>query len=311
MAPIAFLLRLMGFGRPHELVEPPVEVAVPPPPVPEPAPVTSVACPNCAAVLDPPPDHSRLCPRCRRPIVVRHVEGRTVYLTEAAVDVFEAERQRELDEKRWAHERRSWLQLAQLTGVPAERRRHVAAAPLTAASVQSARRLYMTAAERAVRAARRNRRWDEVAQIRRRQAAALYAEAGATPPPADEVVALHREGVTATLRKIAEVSREAELVAASCCRACRADDERVFRVADELRTPRLPHAGCPRGLCTCDWWPVVDSSPTKRRRRRAAQARPSVAHDAAVASPDAGGGTPDTVPVASLADQDTTEGSAP
>jgi uncharacterized Zn finger protein (UPF0148 family) len=310
VAPIAFLLRLMGFGRPHELVEPPVEVAVPPRPVPEPAPVTSVACPNCAAVLDPPPDHSRLCPRCRRPIVVRHVEGRTVYLTEAAVEIFEAERQRELDEKRWAHERRSWLQLAQVTGVPADRRRHVAATPLTATSVQSARRLYLAAAERAVRAARRNRRWDEVAQIRRRQAAALYAEAGATPPPPDEIVALHREGVAATLRKIAEVSREAELVAARCCPACRADNGRVCRIADELRKPRLPHTDCPRGLCTCDWWPVVASSPTKRRRRRATQAHAAVAQDAAAAGPDGGGAAADTVPVASLADEDTSETSA-
>ncbi len=311
MAPIAFLLRLMGFGRPRELVEPPVEVAAAPPPILEPAPVTSVACPSCAVVLDPPPDHSRLCPRCRRPIVVRHVEGRTVYLTEAAVEIFEAERQRELDEQRWARERRRWLQLAQLTGVPADRRRHVAAAPLSAASVQSARRLYLAAAERAVRAARRNRRWDEVAQIRRRQAAALYSEIGATPPPADEIVALYREGVGATLRKIAEVSRSAELVAAGCCSACRADNERVFRIADELRTPRLPHAGCPRGLCTCDWWPVVDSSPTKRRRRRAAQVRPAVAQDPPVTDPDDGAAAPDTVAVSGPADEETAEASAP
>ncbi len=311
MAPIVFLLRLLGFGRPREQVEPPVELAAAPPPVPDPAPAATATCPNCAVVLDPPPDHSRLCPRCRRPIVVRHVEGRTAYLTEAAVAIFEAERQREHDEKRWAHERRSWLQLAQLTGVPADRRRHVAAAPLSAASVQSARRLYLAAAERAVRAARHNRRWDEVAQIRRRQAAALYAEAGATPPPADEIVALHREGVAATLRKIAEVSRRAELVAARCCLTCRADNERVFRIADELRTPRLPHAGCPRGLCTCDWWPVVDSAPTRRRRRRAVQAQPPGAQIAACAGSDAAGAAPRTVPATSLADADAARASAP
>jgi hypothetical protein len=311
VAPIAFLLRLMGFGRPRELVAPPVEVAAAPPPILEPSPVTSVACPSCAVVLDPPPGHSRLCPRCRRPIVVRHVEGRTVYLTEAAVEIFETERQRELDEKRWAHERRRWLQLAQLTGVPADRRRHVAAAPLSAASVQSARKLYLAAAERAVRAARRDRRWDEVAQIRRRQAAALYSEVGATPPPADEIVALYREGVSATLRKIAEVSRDAELVGAPCCRACRADNERVFRIADELRTPRLPHAGCPHGLCACDWWPVVASSPAKRRRRRVARTGPAAVQDPPVAGPDEGAAAPDAVAVSGPADEDATQASAP
>lgn len=311
MAPITFLLRLLGLGRSPRQAAPLVEVAAAPPPVPEPAPVASVACPSCAVVLDPPPDHSRLCPRCRRPIVVRHVEGRTVYLTEAAVEVFEAERQRELDETRWAHERRSWLQLAQVTGVAADRRRHVAAAPLTAASVRSARRLYLAAVERAVRAARRNKRWDEVAQIRRRQAAALYAEAGSTPPPPDEIVALHREGVAATLRKIAQVSREAELVAARCCPACRADNGRVCRISDELRTPRLPHAGCPHGLCTCDWWPVVASPPTKRRRRRAAKAPAAVAHDAAAEGPEAGGAAADSLPVARQVDEDTTEASEP
>jgi hypothetical protein len=279
VVPIAFLRRLLGLDRSDERVEMPVEVAPSPPLPPEPASVALVACPNCGVALDPPPEHTRRCPRCRRQIVVRHAEGRAIYLTEAAVEVFEAERQREIDEQTWTRERHRWLQLARLSGAPAEGRRRVAGAPLTAASVMAARTLYLVAAERAVRAARRGKRWDEVAQIRRRQAAALFMEAGGHPPPADEIVALHREGVAATLRKIAEVSREAELVGASCCRACRADNGRILRIADELRTPRLPHAGCPRGLCTCDWWPVVRSVPTKRRRRRVAPSSPAAAGD--------------------------------
>jgi len=262
-----------------------VEVAPPPPQPPTPEPVTPVACPNCGVALDSPPKHTRRCPRCRRQIVVRHSEGRAIYLTEAAVEVFESERQREIDEQTWTRQRRRWLQLAGLVGAPADRRRRVAAAPLTSAAVKSARTLYMIAAERAVRTARRDKRWDEVARVRRRQAAALFEEAEGKPPPADEIVALYREGLAATLRALAKVTREAELVGASCCSACRADSERIFRIADELRTPRLPHADCPRGLCACDWWPAVHSVVTKRRRSRALTSSPAAA--AASANADA------------------------
>jgi uncharacterized Zn finger protein (UPF0148 family) len=272
---IAFFRWLLGLDRSSKSVEVAVEVAQPPPQPPVTVQVTRVACPNCGVVLDPPPDHTRLCPRCRRRIVVRHTEGRAIYLTEAAVEVFEAERQHEIEEQTWTRERHRWLQLARLTGAPADRRLRVATAPLTAAAVQSSRTLYLVAAERAVRAARRDKHWDDVARIRRRQAAALFEEAGGSPPPADEITALYREGVAATLRALAAVSREAELVGASCCPACRADNERIFRIADELRTARLPHAGCPRGLCTCDWWPAMRNPATKRRRRRASAASPA------------------------------------
>lgn len=280
MVPITFLRRLLGLDRSAERIEIPVVVAPPPPP-PKPTPVAAAACPSCGIALDPPPEHSRLCPRCRRQIVVRHVEGRAIYLTEAAVEIFESERRREIDEQTWKRQRRDWLHLARLAGAPVERRGRVADAPLTATSVRTARTLYLVSAERAVRAARRDKRWAEVAQIRRRQAAALFAEAGAKPPPTDEIIALHREGLQATLRTIARVSRDAELVGASCCHACRADSERIFRVAEELRAPRLPHPDCPRGLCACDWWPAVRKAPAKRVRRPAAPATPAAASDAA------------------------------
>ena len=225
--------------------------------------------------------------------MVRHSEGRAIFLTQAAVEVFESERQRKIDEQTWTRERRYWLHLGRLTGAPADRRRRLAGAPLTAASVKAARALYLLAAERAVRAARRDKRWDEVAQVRRRQAAALFLEAGGNPPPADDIVALHQEGAAATLRKIAEVSGEAELVGASCCPACRADNGRIFRISDELRTPRLPHAGCPRGLCACDWWPVVRSAATKRRRHRATPVLPApAAAGDGTARPPADGASP-------------------
>ena len=254
-------------------------------PAPAPAPVT-VACPNCGVVLDPPPKSTRLCPRCRRRIVVRHSEGRAIYLTEAAVEVYEAELHRGAMEQTWTRQRRDWLQLGRMVGAPADRRQRIADAPLTEAAVQAARTLYMGTVERAVRVARRDRRWEDVARLRRRQAAALFEEAGGTVPPADEIVALHREGMVATLRELSSVARAAELVGAGCCAACRVDNEQIFKIADELRTPRLPHAGCPRGLCGCDWWPAVRLPVAKRRRRRAPGATTAIGVDAASAPAD-------------------------
>jgi hypothetical protein len=217
-------------------------------------------------ILDPPPGSTRLCPRCRRRILVRHSEGRAIYLTEAAVEVFEAERRRVVDEQTWTRQRRNWLQLARLVGAPADRRQKLAAAPLTAAVVASAQALYLTTAERAARTARRDKAWEDVARIRHRQAAALFEDAGSPLPPPEDVLALYREGVTATLRGLANLARDAELVGASCCGACRADNERIFKIADELKVARLPHRDCPRGLCACDWWPAVRKPPARKRR---------------------------------------------
>ena len=270
MVLIAFFRRLLGMPRPAESVETRATPAPLPLEASAPEAVTQVACPNCGSILDPPPDHTRLCPSCRHRIVVRHSGGRVIYLTEAAVEIFERERQLEIERQAWTRERRRWLHLARLAGAPADLRRTVAVAPLSIAAVRSSRALYVDAAERAVRAARREKRWEEVARIRRRQAAALFEEAGGSLPPSDEILALYREGVAATLRALATVSREAELVGASCCRPCRTDNERIFRIAEELRTPRLPHAACPRGLCACDWWPALRDRATKKRRRRAA-----------------------------------------
>jgi hypothetical protein len=74
--------------------------------------------------------------------------------------------------------------------------------------------------------------------------------------------------MTAVLRSLAPAVKQAELVSAGCCSACREDDGAVFRIAEEVRRGRLPHPGCPKGLCGCDWWPAAVEP--RRRRRRAA-----------------------------------------
>jgi hypothetical protein len=236
-----------------------------------------VACPYCAILLDPPPARSRRCPRCRQPIVVRRVGGRPVYLAETLLAVFEKERRRSVDEQIWASDRKRWLRLAGSVRVPVARRSRLAAAPISASVAEAARALYLSGAEHAVRSARREKRWAEVARIRREQATALYHASGSSIPPPDDVLALYREGMLADLRSLAVLSRDAEVGSAGCCVACREDDGKAFRIAAELRAARLPHPGCPKGICGCDWLPTFSRPPRPRRRQSAATVARSAA----------------------------------
>jgi hypothetical protein len=220
--------------------------------------------------LQPPPTASRRCPRCRQRIIVKRVDGRPVYLTEAAVEVFESERQRITTSGRMARERERWLKLAASAGAPPERIARLAASALSDKVVEGARTLYVSTVDRAFRAAKRDHQWETASRIRRDQATALYRLEGSPDPPPWDLVALYREGVTAELRGIAEISRDAELVSATCCDICRADDRKIFRIANQLKVPRLPHLGCPKGLCRCGWDLAARDRSTMRRylRRR-------------------------------------------
>jgi hypothetical protein len=232
------------------------------------APVPTAFCPYCALILEPPPASSRRCPRCRQRIIVKRVEGRAVYLTEAAVMVFEAERQRIASSSRLTRDRERWLKLAAAAGAPAERTSRLAAAALSEKVVDAARTLYVSTVERAFRAAKRSHDWATASRIRREEAFALYRLGGSPLPPPTALVAMLREGVAAELRGIAGISRDAELVSATCCDICQADDGRIFRIAHQLRVPRLPHEGCPKGLCRCGWDLAARDRTTMRRYMR-------------------------------------------
>ena len=242
------------------------------------APVAPVPyCPYCALRLDPPPELSRRCPRCRERIIVKRVDGRAVYLTEASVAVFEAERRRMANAGRWTRERDRWLKVAAGVDAPAARIARLSAAPLSAEVVAASEALYMTTVERSFRAAKRERRWEDASRILREHALVLYRFAGSPVPPPETIVRLHRDGAACQLRGIEELTRQAELVSAKCCDVCRADDGRTFTIRTELRTPRLPHDGCPRGLCRCDWYlPVRDQTMVRRHLRRRARAGEAV-----------------------------------
>jgi hypothetical protein len=237
--------------------------------------VATAACPYCGLLLQPPPVSSRRCERCQQRIVVKHVEGRTVYLTEAALVVFEAQRRRQASSGRFIRERARWLKLAEAAAAPPERIARLAAALPSEDGVAAARTLYMSTVDRAFRAAKRNHEWETASRIRRKQAADLYRIAGSPMPPPADLVALFREGVTAELRGIAELCRSAELVSASCCDVCRADDRRILRISVELREPRLPHEGCPRGFCRCGWALAArDRTAIRRYIRRGPRTEP-------------------------------------
>ena len=188
-------------------------------------------------------------------------------LAEDAVLIFDAQRQREEDEVRWTAERKRWLALSSTLGADPARRTRLAAAPITADVAADSRALYMASAEASIKVARADKRWKVVSRIRRAQAANLYEVAGRPLPAPDDVVALHRDALLAELRGHLTTSKVAELASSGCCAACRKDDGQTFKIADELRTPRLPHAECPKGLCGCDWW-LAKAIPAKRRRRR-------------------------------------------
>lgn len=252
--------------RPSSLPHQPAAVAGPAP-----------YCPYCALLLEPPPESSRRCTRCRERIIVKHVDGRAVYLTEASVAIFEAERRRVANSGRWTKERGRWLKAAAAVDAPPEKIARLERVPLSDEVVASSRSLYFTTVDRAFRAAKRERRWEDASRIMREHALVLFKLAGSPIPPPEESLDAHRLGAAAQLRGLGEMSRVAELVSGKCCDACRADDGGLFKVAVELRQPRLPHGECPRGLCRCDWFLAVrDQSLVRRQLRRRARTESAV-----------------------------------
>ena len=97
-------------------------------------PLPPAFCPYCALLLEPAPASSQRCVRCRQRIIVKHIDGRVVYLTEAAVPVFVAERRRIAASGRLTRERERWLRLAAAAGAPVQSQERLAAARLSEAS---------------------------------------------------------------------------------------------------------------------------------------------------------------------------------
>lgn len=136
-------------------------------------------CPYCATILKPPPTSDRRCTECKQQIVVRQVDDRTVWLMEAALPVFEAERRRIADEERWAALRAHWLDLALAAGAAKGRVAKAAEEAPTEARVSAARGLYLTSVDRAFESAVKDDQWAVAARIRLDEAQVLFDFAGA------------------------------------------------------------------------------------------------------------------------------------
>ncbi len=213
---------------------------------------SQASCPYCAHLLVPVPTSNRRCERCRQRIVVRRVDDRVVFLTEASVLVFEAERKRIADSRHWVVPRNQWTRLAASAGAPADKVAKLNETLASPETTEAARNLYLATVDRTVREARQERDWPKAARVRRAQAVAMYRLAGSPETLPADVIALHRDAAAIELRGIAELARDAELVGGSCCDACSAHNGRSFKIGSDLRSV-LPHEGCPTGVCACRW----------------------------------------------------------
>ena len=187
-------------GERADAAEPATQVALFPAPDPslEAAPAAAVAvalpetayCPYCATTLRPAPRATRRCAQCRQKIVVRQVDERIVYLAEAALPVFDAERRRLAAIQRWATLRDHWLALALLSGAPRDRIARATGEVASEAKVSAARALYLATVDHAFESAIREDRWEDAAQVRYDEALVLFDAIGAPVPRAPEARAL-------------------------------------------------------------------------------------------------------------------------
>jgi hypothetical protein len=185
--------------------------------------------------------------------VRRVAGGRVVHLTEAALVVFDAEREREANVERWTAERHRWLELARDAGASPHRVERLDRGASSEADVAAARAFYVATVDHAVEDALRRELWEVAARHRREQANALHRLAGRQHPPTTEMLELYRVAARIELRGIAAMARTAAVVGSRCCETCRSEDGTAHRIAAELRSARLPHVACPRGLCRCRW----------------------------------------------------------
>lgn len=167
---------------------PETEARVPEMPTPAERAEAFAYCPYCATPLQPPPKATRRCATCRERIIVKHVGTRTVYLAEAALPVFEAERRRIAEAQEWTRMRDHWLDLALMSGASADRIARASGEAPSEGKVAAARSLYLSAVDQSFEVAMRNGHWKEAADIRYDEALVLFGFAGAPVPVAAEAV---------------------------------------------------------------------------------------------------------------------------
>jgi len=204
----------------------------------EPRTYANTSCPYCSIELDPPPKAKRRCPGCGEPIYARMGPDGFTYLLQVA-DLPELDRI-------WAEHREAGLYRAKVAALGIDF--DALEAEMQARDARhTARDVWWEAVSEHLLGALASADWFS-AQVGYFDRARDLADHG---QPWAEVA---RAGFRMELRHyLADV--DAVDVLACRCRVCQVDAGRRLLIAAELPAPRLPHADCEEGWCTCDYLP--------------------------------------------------------
>lgn len=204
-------------------------------------------CPHCDTPFDPLPKAKKRCPACGRTVWVRSgPDGRRYILREEELTAHE---------DGWAsyHERRAWI--AQAEPFIDERGFEAIERDLaTKDPGYTPRDVYWVAANRAIVTIIASGDWQTINEAYFRMARAAHEEADEPEVMTDRSVLLMREANRAQLRARvrSEFGNRVEIFAESCQR-CQRDDRMQLDPRRELDAPRIPHADCENGWCTCEY----------------------------------------------------------
>ena len=212
------------------------------------------SCPYCAQLLVPAPTTHKRCPRCRQRVMVRRVDDRVAFLTEAVGRGLRGGAAARRREPALDRAPQPWIRLAEAADAPAGQgregqrelatpesrlrrairvlrrrrpRREGRRAPSTTGRLPSA-----SGAPRRSPCSKAGRLADPAAGRRGRAAPGRGGDRAARDPGA-------RQGGRARRRAVLP--------------AVRRRPGHIYRINAELHEARLPHADCPSGLCACRW----------------------------------------------------------
>jgi DNA-directed RNA polymerase subunit RPC12/RpoP len=201
-----------------------------------------VACPNCALILDPPPERTRKCPHCGQKIVLltRLSDDAKLYLNEADARAFDSGPHREayrnkairaassigVDEKAFEHNEKELLAKSPGWGPSAvfwALAEEKAKEQLRAGDLHG---LSMTCFQQALWAYDEGRPYAHLRARADRYLAEHYASQG---------------------------FQQLRVDAKDCCSSCAQFDGRTYPIEEAVKEWPVPAEECTRGWCSCTW----------------------------------------------------------
>jgi hypothetical protein len=248
---MGFLRRIVAGGSTPAAAKP-AEPEVAPAPAPAERRYASTACPYCGVALESLPKAKKKCPACGQPIWVRAgPDGFTYLLQDGDRPVLERAWAEYRAEETWTKKALGFVDEA---GLAAARRNLEAHG-----SGYTARDVYWSVARLAALEAIRQGDWRAAHDAYLSMAWAAYEESDQDDAPR-RALDLMREANLAMLREYLRDEATADRVEIlGCgCDACKVGGSGAILMRDELTRPRIPHAGCAEGFCTCSYAAVVD-----------------------------------------------------